>query len=540
MSRKKVITELKDATLAPTRPTKFDGGRMVDEEKNITRFDYSQPYKPGEGALKFFSFVNLVFGEQPNKTPKTHFMFMDHIMTRHTLQQVLAHRGLGKSEIVSNFLPLYIAYEGGFPGFGRVESLVLFSDTISQAQEHLLNMRLNYENSDRLQSMLDMVETRTVKPKVDQIAFDNAEGKRIFIQAKGAGESMRGTKKGQVRPQFLIFDDILNDNILTSEVERKKLHSWFFSTVSNAVDITHFRYVMINTPMTEDDIVGRARVSPSWHTLELPVAMDMNVPRDEMVVSWPDRFTPERVMQKYKEAKSMGAEGEFYREMMLEITNKELQLFDIKKIREFDTEDIKENFPNMLFFTAIDLAVSRKQSADFTAIITIGVDDDQNWFIVRADHGRWDMHETMDVLFERHLKKYNPLRIGAERASHQLVFNDFLTQRMLREQVIKEVYPLASNSQLSKEVRIATLVPNVEMGKIWIEKRDTSSKRELLHELSMMTREACLAPHDDLADCLASFNEPGFVVYPGGWKGTETGEGSFAFEDEKYHDPYMV
>ncbi len=533
----KILTSLSDPRLSPTRGVPLEDGRLFDEEKNITRFDYALPYKPEAGSLEFFSFVNVVFGEQPNITPKVHFMFIDHIMTRHTLQQVLAHRGLGKSELVSNFLPLYIAYKGGFPGFGRVESLVLFSDTISQAQEHLLNMRLNYENSETLQSMLDLVETRTVKPKVDQLVFDNADGKRIFVQAKGAGESMRGTKKGQVRPQFLVFDDILNDNILTSEVERKKLHSWFFSTVSNAVDITHFRYVMINTPMTEDDIVGRARVSPSWHTLELPVAMDINVPKDEMIVSWPDRFTPERVMQKYKEAESMGAKAEFYREMMLEITNKELQLFDLNKIREFDREDLKEAFPNMLFFTAIDLAASRKESADFTAIITIGVDADQNWFLVRIDHGRWDMHETMDVLFERHLKKYNPLRIGAERASHQLVFNDFLTSRMLKEQVIKEIFPLKSNSQLAKEVRIATLVPNVEMGKIWVEKRNTSSKRELLHELEMMTREACLAAHDDLADCLASFNEPGFVVYPGGWKGTETGEPDFDYGD--YQDNYI-
>jgi len=147
------------------------------------------------------------------------------------------------------------------------------------------------------------------------------------------------------------------------------------------------------------------------------------------------------------------------------------------------------------------------------------------------------MHETLDYLFDRHIKKYNPLRIGVERAAHQQVFNDFMTKRMIQEQVIKEIYPLKSNSQLAKEVRIATLVPVVSMGKMWIYKHNTPTKRELLHEMDMMTREACLAQHDDAVDCLASFTEQGFVTYPGEYRGTEVGEGEL-YEMDDYSDNY--
>jgi hypothetical protein len=534
---KKVGLRDTSAKLARTEGKPVSEGIFFDKEKNITRYDYSKPYSPTKHSIEFFNFVNLIFGEQPNKTPKVHYMLIDHVTSNNQLEQVLAHRGLGKSELISNFMPLYVAYKGSFPGFGNVQNLVLFSDTISQAQEHLANMRMNYENSEYLQEVLTLVETKTIKPKVDVLVFDNKDGNRIFIQAKGAGESMRGTKKGKIRPQLLIFDDILNDDILESEVVRKKLHTWFFSTVSNSVDITHFKYVMINTPMTESDIVGLARVSKQWHTLELPVADDVNISIAQMVTSWRDRFTPKRVLQKLEEARSMGAQSQFYREMMLEITNKELALFQMNKIREFDYEDLRENFPKFLFFTAMDLAVSRKQSADFTFIITVAVDSDMNWYCVKMDHGRWDMQKTLDILFENHLKKYNPLKIGVERAAHQQVFNDFMLQRMIQEQIVKEIYPLNSNSQLAKETRIATLVPVINTGKLWIHKKTSPAKRELLHELDMMTREACLSQHDDGADCLASFTEQGFVVYPGEYRGTEiVGEDPFDLDD--YTDSY--
>jgi len=526
------------AKLTKSDVKRLHDGLLFDEEQNITRYDYAVGYKPSKWSLEFFSWVNMIFGKQDNQTPKTHFMLIDHVTSKHQLEQVLAHRGLGKSELVSNFLPLYIAYKGSYPNFGVVNNFVLFSDTISQAQEHLANMRLNYENSEELQKVLTLVETKTIKPKVDVLVFDNMNGNRIFIQAKGAGESMRGTKKGKIRPQLLVFDDILSDDILESEVVRKKLHTWFFSTVSNSVDITHFKYVMINTPMTEADIIGLARVSKAWHTLELPVAMDVHVPLNKMVSSWKDRFTPERIIQKYKEAKSMGAQSQFYREMMLEITNKELALFDMSKIREFDYKELKKNFHKYMFFTSMDLAVSRAESADFTAVMTIAVDSDMNWFLVQVDHGRWDMHETMDVLFEKHIKRFNPLKIGVERAAHQQVFNDFMTNRMVTEQIIKPIVPLKSNSKLAKEVRIATLVPNVSMGKIWFYSRETASKRELYHEMDMMTKESSLSRHDDLVDCLAGFNEAGFVVYPGEYRGTEiVGQESFDFDD--YTDNYL-
>jgi hypothetical protein len=113
-----------------------------------------------------------------------------------------------------------------------------------------------------------------------------------------------------------------------------------------------------------------------------------------------------------------------------------------------------------------------------------------------------------------------------------------MNQRMIQEQIVKEIYPLKSNSQLKKEVRIATLVPVVSMRKLWLPKGNFASKRELLHEMDMMTREASLSQHDDGVDCLASFTEQGFVVYPGEYRGSEVAEGEL-YDLGDYQDNYF-
>ena len=534
---KKLTLDPDEAILTRTDVRYYDiDGMGMDEELNIKTYDYSVPYAPGKYSVEFYSWVNFIFGKQDNQTPKTHFMIVDHMFGSKKLVQTLAHRGMGKSVVISGMVPLYVAYKGGLPGFGKVENLVLFSDTISQAQEHLANMRLAYEQSDELQQVLTLVDDKRIKPKVDVLVFDNVNGNRIYIQAKGAGESMRGTRKGKVRPQLLIFDDIMNDDILTSEIARKKLHTWFFATVSGSVDISHYKYMVIGTPMTEADILGLMRTSKKWHTLELPVAMDVNVSQADIVSSWKDRFSPAVIKEKYDEFKSMGAESEFYREMMLQVTNDELALFKTADFKYFSYAELKDNFPKMLFFTSIDLAISREEYADFTAVMTIAVDHNHNWYVVRVDHGRWDVQESLDTLMS-HIKAYNPLKLGVEKATHQQVFNDIMQHRFIKEQVALQVHHFTGNSKIKKEYRIGALKPRFVMGQIHFRDDNNASVRELEHELKMMTREACLARHDDVADVLAGMNDEGFVVYPGNFVGSEVkGDG---FDMGEYTDSYF-
>lgn len=474
--------------------------------------DYRLAYQPKKESIHFFNFVNLVIGKMDNATPKTHYILIDHMMTKHQNQQALCHRGMGKSAVISMMLPLYVAAMGKFPNFGHVKNLVLFSATITQAEEHLANMRALYEKSESLQSYITLVDNKTIRPKNNQLVFDNNHGNRIYIQAKGSGESMRGTRKEDTRPQLLIFDDIMVDEILTSELERKKLHSWFYSAVSNAVDITHYKYLVIGTPMTQADLLWNMKLSEEWHTLMLPVAHEFPVPQEEIVSSWSDRFTPERIYDKYREAKSMGADGEFFREMMLNVTPLDTRVFEDRWFKEYSIDDIKKHLPSMNHFTTMDLAVSQKESADYTVIITIAVGDNDVWYIRQIDVKRMNPSEVMDNLFE-HIRRYRPIEMRAEKAALQQVFDHYLEKRMIQENTYVMHNPLELNSKLSKHQRILSLHNKMKTGKIRFPKNASpDGMAELIYELKGYTNEGATTKHDDAIDALANFNDPHFVI----------------------------
>lgn len=505
-----------------------------DVEKNIYTMPYDEPYEIGNESKAFFSWLNILIPSQSNSTPKVHYKLIDHMMTRHKRQLAVCHRGMAKSTLVGEYLPLYIASLGSYPNFGKVDNLVIFSATIDQAQEHLANILDFYEKSPKLQTFLKLHTKGKKKPKVDEIWFTNVNGDEIVMQAIGAGQAMRGTKKGDTRPQLLIFDDIMTDDILTSELERKKLHSWFYSSVARAVDVNHFKFLVIGTPMTQDDLLWNMWQSEKWHTLLLPLVQDMFTDKEDIVSSWMDRFTPEIVWDDYMEAKSMGALGEYYREMLLQVTPQETRVFQDEWFHEISPEVFKKNMHNMNYYTTMDYAVSEKASSDYRCIITMAVDRDGVRYIVRINYGRWNPSETVDILFQ-HFRKFRPISFKAEKAALQQVLGHYIEKRMIEEGTYVMQDYLELNSKSSKHARIMSLQPLMKQGKIklikgWYE----AGKAELLYEMKGYTVEGGTTKHDDVVDTLANFNDPNFIL------DTSSAVRTIEYEDNTYIVDEMI
>ena len=509
------------------------------------RPDYKLAYKPGITSIRFFSWINLHVAKEQHKTPRMHYQMIDELIgTEEQNVQAMVHRGGAKSTVFTNYVPIYVAVTGELPNFGVVHNLVIFSATIEQAIEQLKGIRDIWDGSDVLQEFLVLAKDRRGKiiaDKVDYICWKNKNGHVIHIQAKGAGQSMRGTKKDGNRPQLLIFDDILVDAILTSEIERKKLKTWFYSTVANSVDVSHYKKIVVGTPMTDDDLLMMMLRSKEYKSVKFPVADVFPCAEEDIVSSWKDRFTPKRIMAQFREAKEAGAEADFYREMMLEVVNDDMRIFEERWFKDFKYEDIKPNLAKMNIFTSMDLAVSKKTSGDFTVIITIAVNEEGHWFIIKIDVGRFNPSQTIDKLFE-HVRMFKPLEVRAEKAALQQVLDHFIEAKMIEEQVYFNYNGLENNSSISKEFRINGLQPKMKMGHIHFPSDiDQNAMAELEYEMKGYIKTGATTAHDDAVDCLANFLDPDFVVKPMGKSGTEVDGGAEDdFYDEEYEDSYYV
>lgn len=504
-------------------------------KKRVHRPDYSKPYRPKKESLDFFSWCNLNLVAEDNITPRIHYEFVDMALSKENRVQVIVHRGGAKTTVLNTKLSLYVASLGYCPNMlnkngeqQSIKNLMIFSGSEDQAIGLLEEIVFMWENSEVLQQTLTL-EKATKK----NARFRNEKGDIIYMQVKGSGQSLRGTKRAGKRPQLMLFDDILPDDALFSKTERSKVTKWFTSSVQPAVDVNFNKMIVVGTPFAEDDILLKMKRGTQYMTIECPVANVFPVKKDDIVSSWKDRFTQDVIWQLYLDAKELGEEASFYREYMLQVTSEETRVFKDSWLQYYDYDVVKENFNKMNFFTSMDIAVSTKRSGDYRVIITVAVDENRNIFIVKIDVGNYNPSEIIEVLF-KHVSMYNPMETRAEKASLQQVLDHFIQLEMQRTGTYFNYSGLVNNSSQQKEYRISALQPLFKTKKIWFPRdRDERSIAELDYEYKGFTKEGATTEHDDALDCLANFLDPEFIVYPSEKKsGTEVKGDFFSSFDE--------
>lgn len=199
----------------------------------------------------------------------------------------------------------------------------LFSDTDTQAWGFLEDIRVEVETNERLQAIYPDFCSWRAQPRVNRLVF----GDGAIIMAAGSGKSVRGARKGAQRPDFIVLDDIENDEEVENPKRRRKKMTWYNKVVRKlgraAVylivgTILHAESFLAQRVKSEADIfaavVRDAERQDLWQQWE-EILRDRTLPdregeawrfyqanRAEMdrgaVVLWPAKFT---LYQLYKE-----------------------------------------------------------------------------------------------------------------------------------------------------------------------------------------------------------------------------------------------
>lgn len=152
-------------------------------------------------------------------------------------------------------------------------------------------------------------------------------------------------------------------------------------------------------------------------------------------------------------------------------------------------------------FMAVDPAISEKETADYSAIVVVGVDQDQNWYVLVALQKRCQPKELIDTIIATY-ELHRPTKIALE----QVAFQKSLTYYIAEEQKKRGVWlPIfEAKADTDKLRRILTLQPRFELGQVKIKK----DMEDLEYQLRRFPR----AKHDDLLDSLAFVEQ--IVYYP--------------------------
>ena len=143
-----------------------------------------------------------------------------------------------------------------------------------------------------------------------------------------------------------------------------------------------------------------------------------------------------------------------------------------------------------------DLAISQKETADYTVVMAVGIAHDKRIYVMEYDRERFTPNETIESIFNMYLKYkplYNIKTVGIEVVAFQKAMIYFIKDEMRRRGVYMPLKELKADGDKTR--RIGALQPLFENGDVYIREEHSDLERELL--------EFPFSKHDDVADSLA-------------------------------------
>lgn len=267
---------------------------------------------------------------------------------------ISAFRGSAKSTICSMSFPIWAMITG------QAHYVVIASQTQKQARQILKHIRDEFESNALLKNDFGPFETESDQWGAYALNFKFYDAR---MQAVSLGESIRGSRHKHYRPDLIILDDIEDLDSTRTKEARDKSWQWFTSEIV-PLGMLDTRIMVLGNFLHDLSLVGRIIAQMQlgardgeWRRFPLLEENDKPV--------WPGMFPDMDTVEELRRA--VGDEVAWKREYLLEIIPDDWQIIHQEWIRFYDA--LPEEKPHTIFISA-DLAISEKESADCTAIVT--------------------------------------------------------------------------------------------------------------------------------------------------------------------------
>jgi predicted phage terminase large subunit-like protein len=432
---------------------------------------------------------------------------------RGTKTAIIAPREGAKSTIITLGYVVYAAIEA------HERYILILSDSADQAAEKLLDIRREIDGNQQLAD--DYPDACGVGPswRNDRVELRNG----VVIQAIGRKGRIRGRRNRQDRPSLVIFDDVENNAIITSEAERSATWRWATREVIPAgTALTNFLSVgsalhrecaavrlgtlagwRAQTHRAIHAWPDRMELWEEWERLATNLADDARAEtarayyeanREAMDAGarlyWPDRWPLYAVMQRRAEIGAAAFDTEYQGVPSLEgLCEWPPEFFDRKELW-FD------QWPDEIYLRVQSLDPSKgtgSRTSDDQAHIQAALAKDGNVYVEAKL-----VQEPIDKMIRRAIDmaaEFQPLAalVVENNDGLGMAVNEFETQIAATGRVV----PLQGVIQhVNKEVRIRRLGIYFARGRIRF--RNTMGTRKLVDQL----RDFPNAEHDDGPDAL--------------------------------------
>ncbi len=415
---------------------------------------------------------------------------------------VEAYRESAKSQYIARAFPIHCLV---FPDERR-DYVVFIKNTGDLAAAKLKDIWDEYMASPILRARLLKVHEQS--GKVFDVTVQDAHGNphRVRMEAYGKGSSIRGLSKQARRPKIVIIDDPQDLEDMESPTVLDKDWDWFLSDVKFLAQ--EVRVFMIGNNLGDKCIIERVSAFAAelkFKFIRLGVLDETGKPR------WAARTTIEEVEEEKESYRAMGKLPIWLREKMCLAIDEETKLFKKRDFRIYQNTLKEEIVRSCNIFGSFDPAASMNPGSDFRAMVIVGIDSENKWYVLDISYGRFDPFTCIDEMFRLVLSypRRNFQMFGIEKGALKDVYEPFI----LKEQTKRNQYFTIRDldARTKKVERIKLLQPRFRAHSILFPE-SAPWLAELEAELEAISLDGTTrGMHDDLIDALAYIEQIGYA-----------------------------
>ena len=372
----------------------------------------------------------------------------------------LAPRGFGKSTLLSITRCIFEIVNN--PDV----RILLVSATQAQAEAFVREVRGHLERNSLFRTLFGDL----VGPKwTDRELIVNRRrriAKEPTIFAIGVGGAL-------VSRHFdvIICDDIVDEENARTESRREKLRTWFYKVLLPCLEPDGGMSV-VGTRYHYRDLYG--------HLIETGFTPEATIIRAidaDGKSPWPEKFSVERLEQIRREAGTVIFNAQYQNDTdaMKGAVFKDqwLQFYDVAPER-------------LRIFQGVDLSIAQHWRSDYFAVVTIGVDEWENIYVLDCYQARLSFRRQTAAIVER-FRRFDPIKVAIESNAYQAA----QVERVRELGVVRAVKTHTSTDKLSRAWKLSALF---EDGRVRLG-RD-------MHDLADQLLTFPQGEHDDLFDAL--------------------------------------
>jgi len=415
-----------------------------------------------------------------NETPLFHKEILRLLQSENRLA-IAAPRGFAKSTITQLIYGLHCLL------FNRGEDILTISKSAGLAEDWLRKIKNELDNNERIKndfgSLLQWGEKESKRWTANHIVLQ--QNGLVFSQmrARGSGCQVRG-----LRPTRVICDDLEDEEMVRSEEQRKFHKEWFLGALLNVLKIDQ-QLVIIGTILHPlaliAEIVEKKNQFEKWETRKYKAL-------ENGKSLWATRFPVSDLLRRKSEIGTYAFEAEYQNNPI----SSDTCLWKPEWVKKY------EKLPGKItkVFAALDPATSTKESSDYSAIVVMGVGEDNNIYELYSTRGHWGTWELIDKIIDTQ-KKYNPIRFGIEEGALTNIIRPVLIKKTETDKTLR--IPLESISlgrytgeqrkikqATDKYSRALSVIHYWEQGAVYLKNQD------LLDEIATFPT----GSHDDFVD----------------------------------------